>query len=59
MIEVPIWIFIMLVVGFSLFMALMIFGVIQLIYDKIIDYVEWKTNYNKYKEFWDENSDLR
>ncbi len=59
MIEVPIWIFIMLVVGFSLFMALMIFGVIQLIHDKLIDFVKWKTNYNKYKEFWDENEDLR
>ena len=59
MIEVPIWVFIMLVVGFSLFMALMIFGIVQLIHDKIIDFVKWKTNYNKYKEFWDENPDLR
>lgn len=59
MIEVPIWVFIMIMVGFSLFMALMIFGVIQLIHDKLIDFVKWKTNYNKYKEFWDENEDLR
>lgn len=59
MIEIPIWIFIMLVVGFSLFMCFIIFGIIQLIHDKLIDFIEWKTNYNKYKEFWDDNSDLR
>lgn len=59
MIEIPIWIFIVLSVGFSFFMLLMIFGVVQLIHDKIIDFVKWKTNYKKYKEFWDDNSDLR
>ena len=59
MIETPIWIFIILVVGFSLFMCFIIFGIIQFIHDKLIDFVKWKTNYNKYKEFWDNNSDLR
>ena len=59
MIEVPIWIFIMLLVGFGLFVSFMIFGLVQLIHDKIIDYVEWKTNYKKYKDFWDDNPDLR
>lgn len=59
MMEIPIWIFIMLVVGFSLFMCFMIFGLIQLIYDKLIDFVKWKTDYKKCKAFWDDNPDLR
>ena len=59
MIEIPMWIFIVLLVGFSFFAFLMIFGIIQVIHDKLIDYAKWKTNYNKYKEFWDENKDLR
>lgn len=59
MIEIPMWIFIVLLVGFSFFAFLMILGIVQLIHDKLIDFVKWKTNYNKYKEFWDDNSDLR
>ena len=59
MIEIPIWVFIMLVGGFGFFAILMIFGIVQLIHDKLIDFVKWKTNYKKYKEFWDDNSDLR
>ena len=59
MIEIPMWIFIVLLVGFSFFAFLMILGIVQLIHDKLIDFVKWKTNYKKYKEFWDDNSDLR
>ena len=59
MIEIPMWIFIVLLVGFSFFAFLVILGIVQLIHDKLIDFVKWKTNYNKYKEFWDDNSDLR
>ena len=59
MIEIPIWVFIMLVGGFSFFALLMIFGIVQLIHDKLIDFVKWKTNYKKYKEFWDDNPGLR
>ena len=51
MIEIPIWVFIMLVVGFSLFACLIIFGIIQVIHDKIMDYVERKKIYNKDKQF--------
>lgn len=59
MIEVPVWVFIMLMVGFSLFMCFLILGLIQFIHDKLIDLVKWKTDYNKYKEFWDNHSDWR
>ena len=51
MIEIPVWVFIMLVVGFSLFVCLIIFGIIQVIHDKIMDYVERKKIYNKDKQF--------
>ena len=50
MIEIPVWVFIMLVVGFSLLIGLIIIVIIQVIHDKIMDYVEQKKNYNKYKQ---------
>jgi len=59
MIEIPICVFVMLIVGFSLFMCLMLFGIYQVIRDRIIDYVQWKTNYKKYKKFWDDHEDWR
>lgn len=57
MIEVPVWIFIMLLVGFSLFICFMIFWLVQFIHDKLVELVKWKTDYNKYKEFWDTHFD--
>ena len=57
MIEVPVWIFIMLLVGFSLFMSFIIFLIAQLIHDKLVELVKRKTDYNKYKEFLNNHSD--
>jgi len=59
MIEIPFWIFIMLLIGFSLFITFSFISFVLIIHDKIIDFLKWKTNYNKYKEFWEENEDLR
>ena len=59
MINIPIWVFIMLIIGFSLFTCFVIFMIIQEIHDKILDYVKWKSDYNKYKEFWDDHEDWR
>ena len=59
MIEIPIWIFIVLLAVFSLFMFFVIFGIIQAIHDKIIDFIKWKTDYNKYKKFYDDHEDWR
>ena len=57
MIEVPVWIFIMLLVGLSLFISVMIFWLVQFIHDKLVDLVKRKTDYNKYKEFLNNHSD--
>lgn len=51
MIEIPVWIFIMLVVGFSLFIGSIIIAIIQVIHDKIMDYVERKKYIAKINNF--------
>lgn len=50
MIEIPVWVFIMLVVGFSLLIGLIVIVIIQAIHDKIMDYVERKKIYSKDKQ---------